>query len=84
MSDTQIQQALLKAKTDIKPGIPGRGIDTRVRQWNFVKLLRRLVLTYPQGRAAFVDMDHVADGILHLAMAVNINSSTAAPQLLRT
>ena len=74
MSDAQIQHALLKAKTDIKPGIPGRGSDTRVRQWNFVKLLRRLVLTYPQG-GLLSSIWTTADGILHLAMAVNINST---------
>jgi hypothetical protein len=74
MTDEQIQQALKKAQADIKPGIPGRGSDTRVRQWNFVKLLRRLVLTYPQG-GRVSSIWTTAEGTLHLVMAVNINST---------
>lgn len=74
MTDAQIQQALTKAQADIKPGIPGRGSDTRVRQWNFTKLLRKLVLTYPQG-GRVSSVWTTADGTLHLVMAVNINST---------
>jgi hypothetical protein len=71
MSDAQVHHSLTRAQADIKPGIPGRGSDTRVRQWNLVKLLRRLALTYPQG-GRLSSIWTTADGILHLAMAVNI------------
>jgi hypothetical protein len=74
MSDEAIQAELKKAQLQVKPGIPGRGSDTRVRQWNFVKLLRKLVLSYPQG-GRLSSLWTTSNGILQLSMALDTRQS---------